>query len=176
MDTYQARAQKAARQFAEKAVYEGLRAFLAEAGHYGFIQSPANGRIVSFQYDRLLGCVTVSGNYRSTDGRKCGSGWNIGEYSPDGELHITPFLDARPPNWTGVHATEWHYTTLEECLAAYQRSSKYRELVLHCDDCGRQACGEYQGRQYCEYCGDEKPALSFQLQDIPEAVAEASQQ
>jgi len=93
---------------------EGLRVFIAERGTYGFYTDNTGKRIVSFQLDSSL---TFSGNYKS---KSNGTGWRICEGLPS---NFTKLLSINSPFEFD------HYTTLDEHLNMYQKSSKYKEVT-----------------------------------------------
>ena len=99
----------------------GLRVFLASSGGYGFFTNADGSAVVSFQAD--LDGVTFSGNYKTSEPRRTGTGWRIDENCAD----FPAMLSARAPQWATGDAT-WQYTTLQEHLTTYDKSSKYEEV------------------------------------------------
>jgi len=70
--------------------------------------------------------VAVSGNYKTSQPQKTGTGWRISdEFNP---ATITDYWNATAPRWA-VGAATWRYTTLSEHLDTYQRSSRYSEAT-----------------------------------------------
>ena len=108
-------------EYAQEALTAGFRVFIAERGTYGFFTDKEGKKVVSFGVE--FGGIKLSGNYKSSQPRQCGTGWGFGEY-------LTPIeaFNAGAPRWaTGGHS--WAYTTLDQHLKAYQASSKYIELT-----------------------------------------------
>lgn len=99
---------------------DGLRVFLAESGTYGFFTNKEGSRVVSFQTEYLH--FAFSGNYKAVDGKRSGSGWRI---TTDHTGNYSQLLNAYPPSWCGEIKS---FTTLDEYLATYQKSSKYKEI------------------------------------------------
>lgn len=120
--TYQ---QEAIQELAAKLKKKGFRVFIAERGSYGFYTNEEGSKVVSFQYD--LGGFSFSGNYKTSNPRRTGAGWQIVKDSYGCE-NFQSILDSVPPKWATRGAT-WKYTTLEQHLASYQKSSKYKEIV-----------------------------------------------
>jgi hypothetical protein len=100
-------------EFSEDCKQKGFDAYIAKSGTYGFI---TNGkRVVSFQVD--LG-LSLSGNYKpSFEG---GTGWRMRE-----EIGIEEAMDTNAPRWANANPI---YTTPEEHLHMYQKSSEYSKL------------------------------------------------
>ncbi len=114
--------QEIVRELAEEMLAAGFRVFLAESGTHGFYTNREGTRVVSFQY-RLVGSgVEFSGNYKSEDPARWGTGWCI---ETSDKVNFKEILNATPPRWA---ATAYMFTTLDQHLETYQRSSKYTEL------------------------------------------------
>lgn len=93
---------------------EGLRVFIAERGTYGFYTNATGDRIVSFDIDLT---ILFHGQYKSHDN---GDGWRICEGIPD---NFAALLRTPSP------FSMIKYTTLDEYLAVYQTSSKFKEIT-----------------------------------------------
>lgn len=115
--------QEAIKEFSDQVKAVGFRVFLAESGIYGFYTDEAGSRVVSFHYD--LAGIHLSGNYKTSNPKRTGSGWGIFEGCPSAK-DIKDAFDAAAPQWALSGAT-WRYTSLGEHLAMYQKSSKYSE-------------------------------------------------
>lgn len=100
-------------ELAEKIKSEGFRVFIAEKGNYGFYTDNEGKRLVYFQMDLTL---TFSGNYESENN---GRGWQIIEGMP---------TDFKELLYTNSPFQFHHYTTLDEYLNIYQKSSKFKEI------------------------------------------------
>jgi len=107
---------------AQEILASGLRVFLAENGTYGFFTNSEGSSVVSFEAG--LAGVKFSGNYKTSEPRKTGTGWSIGENRAD----YAAMLEERAPSWA-TRGIEWRHTTLKEHLATYGKSSRYRELA-----------------------------------------------
>ena len=115
----------AIKEVAEMALNEGLRVFIAESGTYGFFTDTEGERCVYFQMDYFT--PVFSGCYKTDNPRQTGIGWRITDHDDPFPNKLRPLLNATPPRWA-VPDTQWRYTTLDEQLAMYQKSSKYVEL------------------------------------------------
>lgn len=115
--------QEAIQKLVNKALAQGLRVFIAERGTYGFLTNEEGNRVVSFQFD--FSAIVFSGNYKTSLPKQTGSGWRI----TDGETvyDYTKLLWAVPPQWA-VDSATWKYTTLDQHLSMYGKSSKYQEV------------------------------------------------
>jgi len=112
-----------AAEIAGRAVAEGFRAFLAEAGNYGFYTDLEGTRVVSFQVNGYE--ERVSGNYVTNKAQQTGTGWVISDGIRFEKLRS--YLDERPPKWAVGDAT-WNYATLENQMERYNKSSRYEEV------------------------------------------------
>lgn len=99
---------------------EGWRVFIAKRGDYGFFTNEAGERTVSF--DRGLGGLNWSGNYKTSDPRQTGDGWRL-----EPSTYMNMFA-AYPPQWA-VRKTSWKYQTLDMKLAVFQKTSQYEEII-----------------------------------------------
>lgn len=100
----------------------GFRVFLAESGRYGFYTDKEGSRLVSFQVDYLS--PSYGGKYKTDQPAKTGTGWRIAEgYDKD----FKEMFNECAPHWA-VGDANWKYTTLEQHLDFYQKSSKYKEV------------------------------------------------
>lgn len=102
----------------------GFRAFLAEQGDYGFFTDQQGSRVVCFEIG--LGGIGLSGNYKTSEPKKTGSGWRITD-SGGRVDSVTDAFAACPPQWA-INNAKWRFTTLDEHLATYQKSSRYTEV------------------------------------------------
>ena len=118
----QTRKQIECQQLADEIKKEGFRVFIAEAGDYGMFSNPEGTRVVCFGFSGAAG-LSFSGNYKTDAPRSTGSGWGLPT-----DLGYAELLVANPPEWAVRHATKVHMTTLDEHMATYQSSSKYREV------------------------------------------------
>jgi hypothetical protein len=120
-----------------KILIKGYRVFIAKNGEYGFFTNDSGSRLVSFQCD--LGGITFSGNYKTNNPRQTGTGWRIG----GGNIDIDQVFNAYPPRWA-LGCSSFKYTTLEQHLNFYGRSSGYTEYSIHCDyETVQQLASEY---------------------------------
>lgn len=103
----------------------GYRVFIAESGTYGFFTDNEGTKVISFQYD--LGSVSFSGNYKTDNGRQTGTGWRISEQIDLTKSGIDSLFNTIPPRWA-VGNSNWKFTTLDQHLNTYQRSSRYSEV------------------------------------------------
>lgn len=99
--------------FALDCKQKGFDAYLAKRGTYGFITD--GKRVVSFQVDLSL---SLSGNYKPS--RISGTGWKM----EDG-ISIEEAMTTDAPRWANANPV---YTTPEEHLATYQKSSQYVKI------------------------------------------------
>lgn len=120
--------QQTAREFANKAKELGFTVYLAKSETYGLITDKNKDRVLSFQSD--FGLVKVSGNYQPQGG--IGTGWEIAKDLDSNDLNqrqLDLFLNAIAPNWAVGNAIyPVKYSTLENHLEAYQKSSKYKQV------------------------------------------------
>ena len=115
--------QEAVQPLADRLKASGFRVFIGENGEYGFFTDEAGTKIVSFQTD--LGVTSFSGNYKTDKPRETGTGWRITDNDSGKYQEI---FDTYPPTWA-TKGSKWKYTTLEQHLDMYQRSSKYTEQL-----------------------------------------------
>lgn len=111
---------EAVQQLAQEIKAAGFRPFIAKSGTYGFYTDEAGSRVVCFQLD--LGGFKFSGNYKTSQPKQCGTGWQLA----DGDYQN--MFDQHAPQWA-LRGAEWKFTTLEQHLATYQRSSQYTEVL-----------------------------------------------
>lgn len=97
----------------------GFRVFIAKSGTYGFYTDEAGEKLVSFQFD--LGGFRFTGNYKTDNPHGCGTGWQLVE----GRSFQEMFNEC--PTWS-LRGAKWHYTTVEQYLSTYQRSSVFTEF------------------------------------------------
>jgi hypothetical protein len=102
------------KEIADKILKQGLRVFIAENGTYGFYTDETGTRIVTFGIDLT---IYFSGSYRSENN---GNGWRITDTIPHNFKYT--LYTSSPFHFT-------RYTTLNEYLAVYQKSSKFEELT-----------------------------------------------
>lgn len=110
---------EAVAKLAQEIKAEGFRVFIANSGTYGFYTDAEGSRVTCFQYD--LGGFKFMGNYKSDQPRTTGTGW---------EVLTGTFKDMfaeYPPAWS-TKGANWSFTTLDQHLAVYQASSRYKEL------------------------------------------------
>lgn len=103
-------------------VAKGWRVFVAESGTYGLYTDSEGSKVVSFQSD--VGGLSFSGNYKTNKPKQTGTGWRLEVSSGD----FKRLFGSSPPLWATGDAT-WTYTTLEQHLDNYQKSSKYAEVT-----------------------------------------------
>lgn len=99
---------------------EGFRVFISERGPYGFYTDAEGTRLVSFGID--LGTMRLSGNYKTSAPKSCGTGWRIDTYST-----FEGAFNQCAPRWA-IHDATWKYTTLAQYMSEYQQSSKFNEV------------------------------------------------
>lgn len=124
--------QQSASEFAHFIKGLGFRAFLADSGDYGFITDATGSRVMSFSF---TGGSSLSGNY-GPPSRTSGTGWqlSVDTYHLKSADDVKRALYAEPPSFCqraryGEPDSGWQYfTTLDQHLAAYGSSSKYREI------------------------------------------------
>lgn len=117
-----------AEEFARAAIKAGFRAYLAEAGNYGFFTDDEGSRVISFQFNGYFES-RVSGNYVTDKPKETGSGWQISADSISVEPEeIKKYFNAYPPRWA-VGDAQWRLATLEDHQNRYQWSSKYEEVA-----------------------------------------------
>jgi hypothetical protein len=109
---------------AQMILAKGYRVFIAESGTHGFYTDAQGSKVIGFQH--VLGGVTVSGNYKTSNPSSTGTGWQIaGCFDP---AEIDNSFAAHAPHWA-VGLAKWRFTTLEEHLKTYGKSSGYVELT-----------------------------------------------
>lgn len=99
----------------------GFRVFIANRGTYGFYTDNAGSKVVSFGIDLLR--IRFSGNYKTDNPVKTGTGWVIADDSEK----FNDMFNTFPPKWA-VGNAKWKFTTLEEYLNTYQVSSNFNEI------------------------------------------------
>lgn len=101
----------------------GFRVFIAESKSHGFYTDNSGSKLISFQND--LSGIQFSGNYRTSKPSQTGSGWilNVDNTS---KFDIKSIFNEIPPYWATA-GSKWAYTTLEQHLKMYGKSSKYKE-------------------------------------------------
>lgn len=105
----------------------GFRAWVADSnyrGGYGFLSDDKGERVLSFEFTAE---GKLSGNY-GPPSRESGTGWVLNQtpYSLKTAEDVREALYAVPPTFCGKG---WkHYTTVEQHLAMYGSSSKYKEV------------------------------------------------
>ena len=110
---------EAVKELANKIKAAGYRVFIAKSGTYGFYTDASGSRVVSFHYD--LGGFKFSGNYKSSQPRSTGTGWQLVEGS------FADMFNQSPTSWAIPSGVTYKLTTLEQHMATYQGSSKYVE-------------------------------------------------
>lgn len=108
-------------EFAEHVTKQGFIAHIASRGNYGFFTDVDGKRVVSFQVD--FWSIRLSGNYHAS--RASGTGWGMGEIEYISSLakqDLNRLLNANAPYWANLKPV---YTTAEEHLDAYGKSSNY---------------------------------------------------
>lgn len=109
---------------AEAILDAGFRVFIADSGTYGFFTDVEGSRVISIGSD--LCRTSVSGNYKTDKPGQTGNGWRIADdFDPS---NVEPYFDSYPPR-RAVGDSNWKFTTLEQHLATYQKSSKYKEVL-----------------------------------------------
>lgn len=135
-----------AREFAQYIKALGFRTFVAGAlggegpRGYGFITDADGTRVLGFEMRE----GRLGGNYNGD--RQCGTGWRMDQSTWELKTadDVRKALYALAPGWTGFNASARHcptcgqstgverkagsYTTLDQHLALYGKSSLYREL------------------------------------------------
>lgn len=107
-------------EYAQEAVKKGFRVFISESGNYGFFTDKEGKKVISF--GNQYGVIKLSGNYKTNMPYICGTGWGIYGYKTPEEAY-----KEYAPNWA-TQESVWSYTTLEQYLETYQKSSKFIEL------------------------------------------------
>ncbi len=113
-----------ANEVAEEIHTQGLRVFMGESGTYGFFTNQIGTRVVSFQV--RLGVVSFSGNYKTDTPSRAGNGWQLGELLPCATPDDKSMLEQTAPDWALGSAKVIRYTTLEDHLHTYLKSSRYQ--------------------------------------------------
>ena len=104
----------------------GFETYLSKDGCYGFFTNHDASRIVTFQADHYAMGVCIYGAYEPS--KNNGTGWRIydGLTPPRSNDDVKIWLAAVPPftrnPWTP-------YTTRNQHLARYQRSSKFKRVT-----------------------------------------------
>lgn len=115
--------QQAIKELATAIKAQGFRVFIAKNGEYGFYTDQDGAKVISFQCN--LGGFSCSGNYKTNQPQKTGTGWQItDDFTQD---QARGAFEQTPPRWA-VGKAKWHYTTLDQHLDQYQKSSVYVEL------------------------------------------------
>ena len=111
--------------FAAHIVRLGFRAFMAESNEYGFVTDAVGKRVMCFSFS---GCdANLGGNYFPAS-HESGTGWRMDKCPSDLRTakDVHDALYAYPPAFVGCG---WKtFTTLQQHLAMYGSSSKYREI------------------------------------------------
>ena len=115
--------QQAIKELATAIKSQGFRVFIAKNGGYGFYTDQDGTKVISFQYN--LGGYSCSGNYKTNQPTQTGTGWGISNDFTS--YHAKDAFDQTPPEWA-LGKAEWQYTTLDQHLGQYQKSSGYTEL------------------------------------------------
>ena len=102
---------------------QGYRVFIAERGTYGFYTDQEGSKVISFKAD--LGNISFSGNYKTNNPKSTGTGWRI---SDSDKGNYEQMFNSFPPSWAVAGCSKWKYTTLDQHLDDYQKSSKYVEV------------------------------------------------
>lgn len=113
---------EAIKKIAQNIKAAGFRVFIAKSGTYGFYTDDAGSRVVSFGVD--LGTVKLSGNYKTSAPKQCGTGWGL---KPTDNYNAA--FNEIAPSFAVPNGVSWRYTTLAEYLKNYQESSKFVEDV-----------------------------------------------
>ena len=140
-----ARYRKAVQEWLPFMMKRHARVYLAKSGTYGFFTNEAGDRVVSFQYD--VRGLTLSGNYIPDQGSTTGTGWQITEMASPGD--VIDAITISPPRWA-VGNSNWRYTTEQEYLDRYQKSSdfglvKHPETESHLEQAGMNQLGGMSG-------------------------------
>lgn len=104
----------------------GFNVYLAESGEYGFITDNTKSRVLSFTFSGYSQS-TLSGNY-GPPSTESGTGWgmNAETWHMKTAKDVNEALYAHAPSHCGGG---WkRYTTVEEHLALYGASSKFKEV------------------------------------------------
>lgn len=118
------------KELAELALKAGLRPFIAQRGHYGFITDEQGSKVMCFGLDGLR--LHFGGNYRAvnrSDAKYLGQGWRICDDKwPENKADIIHLfgLASSAPAWA-TRNLPVVLTTLERHLKDYQWSSQYAE-------------------------------------------------
>jgi hypothetical protein len=112
-ETFAEYKKRIATEFANDCKQKGFDAYLAKRGTYGFISD--GKRVISFQVDLIL---SLSGNY--TPSIISGTGWKM-----KNGISIEEAMTTDAPRWANTNPV---YTTPDEYLAMYQKSSEYVKL------------------------------------------------
>ena len=111
-------------EFIAAALEQGLRVFKSWSGTYGLITDAEGERVVSWTVN--FSRVRLTGNYKTSDPHKTGTGWEIGEWADGSDLRQT--LATEAPGWA-LRGAVCRITTLAEHLERYQQSSLYVEVT-----------------------------------------------
>lgn len=111
--------------FAKRISALGFTVFIAKSGDYGFITDDKRERVLSFGWRDY----NLSGNY-GPPSTESGTGWQMSQ--TPGDLRtaedVQRALYATAPDWTRRGDKGWkHYTTVDQHLAHYGKSSGYVE-------------------------------------------------
>lgn len=109
---------------AQRIKKQGFRVFIAENGNYGFFTNEDGTRLVGFHND--LGGLQFTGHYKTDTPKQTGTGWRIIKDS-DGNINFKTIFEAGPPEWA-TQGSKWKFTTLDQYLTTYQKSSRFREV------------------------------------------------
>jgi hypothetical protein len=104
----------------------GFNVYLAESGEYGFITDDSRSRVLSFTFSGYSQS-TLSGNY-TPPSCESGTGWGMNEetWQLKTAEDVRKALYATAPPHCGKG---WkRYATVDDHLALYGASSKYREV------------------------------------------------
>ena len=115
---------KQIQEVATKIKEHGFDVYIAEKGTYGFYTDQSGERVCSFASDIVL---SFSGNYKGNI--RTGSGWRQDTPDLDSFEDLQSTLDCYAPRWA-TNGEKVDYTTLEQHLATYQKSSKFKKFEL----------------------------------------------
>ena len=103
---------------------EGLRVFLSKAGTYGFFTNTEGNRVVSFGKNYFA--IDFSGNYITDNPKQTGTCWRL---NSENFSSYKDLLKCSAPPWALGAAKIIRYTTLEDKLKQYGKSSGYCEVI-----------------------------------------------